>query len=66
MRKSPGTTDSGCQPLVVLGGAALLAMLAVVYLATRDRAVDATAPKIRSLAVLPLKNLSVTPPRNTL
>jgi hypothetical protein len=41
----------------VLGGVALLALLAAVYIATRHRAVDA-APKIKSLAVLPLKNLS--------
>src|SRR5581483_9502715 len=41
----------------VLGAVALLALLAVVYLATRRRVVDA-APGIKSLAVLPLKNLS--------
>ena len=42
----------------ILGGGAALALVAVVYLATRGRAVDATAPKIRSVAVLPLQNLS--------
>jgi len=42
----------------VLGGAALLAVVAVVYVLSRSRAVDTTAPRIRSLAVLPLKNLS--------
>lgn len=41
----------------VLGGVALLALLAAVYIATR-RAADAAPKKIRSLAVLPLKNLS--------
>jgi TolB-like protein/DNA-binding winged helix-turn-helix (wHTH) protein/Flp pilus assembly protein TadD len=41
----------------VLGGVALLALLAVVYIVTRHGAAGA-APKIKSLAVLPLKNLS--------
>jgi TolB-like protein/DNA-binding winged helix-turn-helix (wHTH) protein/Flp pilus assembly protein TadD len=42
-----------------LGGVALLAVLAVVYITTRHRdAADVAAPKIKSLAVLPLKNLS--------
>ena len=43
--------------LFVLGGVACLALLAVVSIATRRDAADA-APKIKSLAVLPLKNLS--------
>jgi TolB-like protein/Flp pilus assembly protein TadD len=43
---------------LILVGAVSVAMVTVVYLATRGRAGDATAPKIRSLAVLPLKNLS--------
>jgi TolB-like protein/Flp pilus assembly protein TadD len=42
-------------PLVGLG---LLAFFAVAYLAYRDRAGNAARPQIRSLAVLPLKNLS--------
>jgi TolB-like protein/DNA-binding winged helix-turn-helix (wHTH) protein/Flp pilus assembly protein TadD len=42
----------------VLGGVALLALLAIAYIAMRRRPADATAPKIKSLAVLPLKNLS--------
>jgi len=42
----------------VLGGVALIVLLAMVYKATRYRAVDGAAPKIKSLAVLPLKNLS--------
>jgi TolB-like protein/DNA-binding winged helix-turn-helix (wHTH) protein len=41
----------------VLGGVALLALLAVVYIATRRLAAGG-ASKIKSLAVLPLKNLS--------
>jgi TolB-like protein/Tfp pilus assembly protein PilF len=44
---------------LVAGGVVLLALLAIGYVATRYRRVDAPAPqKIRSLAVLPLKNLS--------
>ncbi len=46
---------------LVLGGVALLALLAVAYMTTRRRAADATGPKIKSLAVLPLKNLSGDP-----
>lgn len=42
---------------LVLGGVALLALLALVYIVTRPRAAGA-APKIKSLAVLPLKDLS--------
>jgi hypothetical protein len=40
---------------------AVLALLAVTYLTTRSRVVDATPRKIGSLAVLPLKNLSSDP-----
>lgn len=46
---------------LILGGGALLFMVAVVYMAIRGRALDPTAPKIRSLAVLPLENLSGDP-----
>ncbi len=46
---------------LVRGGVALLALLAVAYITTRRRAADATGPKIKSLAVLPLKNLSGDP-----
>jgi TolB-like protein/DNA-binding winged helix-turn-helix (wHTH) protein/Tfp pilus assembly protein PilF len=45
----------------VLGGVAVLALLAATYLVNRRRAGDATQAKIRSLAVLPLKNLSGDP-----
>jgi TolB-like protein/Tfp pilus assembly protein PilF len=43
---------------LTLSGVVLLALLAVTYLVTRSRARDAAQPKIKSLAVLPLKNLS--------
>jgi TolB-like protein/Flp pilus assembly protein TadD len=46
---------------LVLGGVALLAVLAVTYFMTRSRASGAAQPKITSLAVLPLKNLSGDP-----
>jgi TolB-like protein/DNA-binding winged helix-turn-helix (wHTH) protein/Flp pilus assembly protein TadD len=42
-------------------GAAVFALLAVTYVMTRGRAGDAKTPKITSLAVLPLKNLSGDP-----
>ncbi len=54
----PGTRAS--RWLIVCCGA-LLALVVVAYLATRSRPRVATAPKIKSLAVLPLKNLSGDP-----
>jgi len=45
----------------VVSGVAILALLVVAYLATRNRLRGATGPKIKSLAVLPLKNLSGDP-----
>jgi len=46
---------------LLVGGVALVGLLAGAYLTTRSRAVNATQPKIQSLAVLPLKNLSGDP-----
>jgi TolB-like protein/Tfp pilus assembly protein PilF len=46
---------------IVLGGVAVLALLSVAWVITRSRARGATRPKITSLAVLPLKNLSGDP-----
>jgi TolB-like protein/Tfp pilus assembly protein PilF len=46
---------------LVLSGLAVLALLAVAYVRTRSRSVDATQYRIKSLAVLPLKNLSGDP-----
>lgn len=46
---------------VVLAGLAVLAVLAIAYIMSRGRADRAAQPKIRSLAVLPLKNLSGDP-----
>src|ERR1700719_133705 len=46
---------------LLVGGVVLVGLLAAAYLTTRSRAVNATRPKIQSLAVLPLKNLSVDP-----
>jgi len=46
---------------LLVGGVVLVGLLAAAYLTTRSRAVNATRPKIQSLAVLPLKNLSGDP-----
>src|SRR6202051_787051 len=46
---------------LLMGGVVLVGLLAGAYLTTHSRAVNATRPKIRSLAVLPLKNLSGDP-----
>jgi TolB-like protein/DNA-binding winged helix-turn-helix (wHTH) protein/Tfp pilus assembly protein PilF len=46
---------------LVLGGMAALVLLGATYIMTRSRAGDATGPQIKSLAVLPLKNLSGDP-----
>jgi TolB-like protein len=43
---------------LVVGGVAVLSMLAVTSIISRIRSGNATRPKITSLAVLPLKNLS--------
>jgi TolB-like protein len=57
------TTVPGGRRWFVLSAAAvaLVALLTLVYVATRSRAGDAGRPKIRSLAVLPLQNLSGDP-----
>jgi TolB-like protein/Tfp pilus assembly protein PilF len=44
-----------------LAGVAVLSVLALTYVLSRGRTDRATRPKIRSLAVLPLKNLSGDP-----
>src|ERR1700693_4537942 len=41
-----------------LAGVAVLGLLVVAYIASRGRTDNAAQPKIKSLAVLPLKNLS--------
>ena len=43
---------------LALAGVILLALVTVAYFMYRRRAADAAQPKIRSLAVLPMKNLS--------
>jgi hypothetical protein len=43
---------------LALGGVVLVALLAVTYLITQSRVRVAAPPKIKSLAVLPLRNLS--------
>ncbi len=46
---------------LVVGGVVVLTLLAVTSVLTRSRRSNATQPKITSLAVLPLKNLSGDP-----
>jgi TolB-like protein/DNA-binding winged helix-turn-helix (wHTH) protein len=47
---------------LLVGAVSLLALVAIAtYIVTRSRPADAKAPKITSLAVLPLKNLSGDP-----
>jgi pentatricopeptide repeat protein len=46
---------------IAVSGVVLLAVLAAAYAITRSRAGDASGTQIRSLAVLPLKNLSGDP-----
>jgi TolB-like protein len=57
------TTVPGGRRWLVLSAAVVIlaALLTLVYVATRSRAGDAGRPKIRSLAVLPLQNLSGDP-----
>ena len=46
---------------IALAGVGLLSLLTAAYLISRSRSANAVQPKIRSLAVLPLKNLSGDP-----
>ena len=46
---------------LVLAGAAAATLLGVTYILTRSPTVNATGPKIKSLAVLPLRNFSGDP-----
>ena len=46
---------------LVLSGIAVLALMAVTYVTIKSRTERATRPKIQSLAVLPLRNLSGDP-----
>ena len=57
------TTVPGGRRWFVLSAAVVIlaALLTLVYVATRSRAGDVGRPKIRSLAVLPLQNLSGDP-----
>lgn len=51
---------------LVLGGVAVAAMLVFSYAVIRSRSGDTARPKIKSLAVLPLKNLSGDPTQDYL
>jgi hypothetical protein len=52
------TRTSWARLWFVLGGVVVLALVAVIYVMLRGRTGHATQPKITSLAVLPLNNLS--------
>jgi TolB-like protein/DNA-binding winged helix-turn-helix (wHTH) protein/Flp pilus assembly protein TadD len=57
-----GQRNSHARKWVLVGAVSLLGLVAVTtYILTRSRPADAKAPKISSLAVLPLKNLSGDP-----
>ncbi len=47
--------------LLLVAGLAMVLLLGMAYFVTRDRRTEANGAKIRSLAVLPLKNLSADP-----
>jgi TolB-like protein/tetratricopeptide (TPR) repeat protein len=51
----------GLRRWLVLAGVAAVALISVTYILTRSHAVNATGPKIKSLAVLPLRNFSGDP-----
>jgi TolB-like protein/tetratricopeptide (TPR) repeat protein len=55
------TTASRPRRWLALAGVAVLAVLAIAYVMSRGRSGKAAPPKIASLAVLPLKNLSGDP-----
>jgi TolB-like protein/Tfp pilus assembly protein PilF len=55
------TRTSRARLWLLLGGVGVLALLAVAYVLVRDRTGHTAQPKITSLAVLPLKNLSGDP-----
>jgi TolB-like protein/Tfp pilus assembly protein PilF len=46
---------------LVLAGVAAVALIGIAYITTRSHTVKATGPKIKSLAVLPLRNFSGDP-----
>jgi TolB-like protein/Tfp pilus assembly protein PilF len=56
-----GRARSRARLLFGLAGLAVLVVLAIAYIMVRDRGQNAAPPKIKSLAVLPLKNLSGDP-----
>jgi TolB-like protein/Tfp pilus assembly protein PilF len=57
----PRAGTARVRPWLGLAGVVVLGVLAVAYIISRGRADRASTPKIRSLAVLPLKNLSGDP-----
>jgi TolB-like protein/DNA-binding winged helix-turn-helix (wHTH) protein/Tfp pilus assembly protein PilF len=58
---SHGRDTARARRWLVLGAGALLGLLVIAYVMTRSRRPDTAPPKVKSLAVLPLKNLSGDP-----
>ncbi|MGH9688605.1 MAG: tetratricopeptide repeat protein [Candidatus Acidiferrales bacterium] len=56
-----GSTTRRYSRWALLAGLAAVALLGMVYITSRSRVQEATRPKIRSLAVLPLRNLTGDP-----
>ena len=57
-----GQTNWHARKWLLVGAVSLLGLVAITtYIVTRSRPADAKAPKITSIAVLPLKNLSSDP-----
>jgi TolB-like protein/DNA-binding winged helix-turn-helix (wHTH) protein len=54
----------GSRTLLAAAGMAVIVALAVIYIMIKARPASATAPKIKSLAVLPFQNLSGDPNQN--
>jgi len=67
--ETPADAEGGHRPSqtwrlrrwLVLGGVAAATLIGITYITTRGHTVNATGPKIKSLAVLPLRNFSGDP-----
>ncbi len=65
-RRIAATSSPQLRRWIAVGGVVLLAVLAAAYAITRSRAANASKTPIRSVAVLPLKNLSGDPSQDYL
>ncbi len=64
--RKPELTTSRRRNWLILAGVGVLGLLALAYVLSRGRTGNAAPPRIRSLAVLPLKNLSADPTQDYL